>query len=120
MEIVDANVVLRYLLNDNNAFTIEAGNIIENRQINLPNEVCAEIVYVLQKVYEVPRQEIVKSIIILLDYPNITADKFVLREALNIYHTQNIDFIDSILIASNHILGALIHTFDNKIKKLCI
>ncbi len=41
MEIVDANVVLRYLLNDNIAFTIEAGNIIENRQINLPNEVCA-------------------------------------------------------------------------------
>jgi predicted nucleic-acid-binding protein len=120
MEIVDANVVLRYLLNDNKAFIIEAGNIIENRQIHLPNEVCAEIVYVLQKVYEVPRQDIAKSIILLLEYPNITADKLVLNEALNIYHTKNIDFIDSILIASNHVMGALIHTFDNKIRKLCI
>ena len=119
MEIVDANIVLRYLLNDHETFSVEAGKIIENRQIQLPTEVCAEVVYVLQKVYEVPRQNINNSISLLLEYPNITANKTVLKEALKIYHTKNVDFIDSVLIASNHVLGASIHTFDKKIKKLC-
>ncbi len=119
MEIVDANIVLRYLLNDHVIFSAEAVKIIENRQIQFPNEVCAEVVYVLQKVYEVPRQKINDSISLLLDYPNITANKTVLKEALTIYQSKNIDFIDSILVASNHVLGALIHTFDKKIKTLC-
>jgi len=119
MEIIDANIVLRYLLNDHDTFSAESGKIIENRQIHLPNEVCAEVVYVLQKVYDVPRPKIANSISLLLDYPNIGSDKTVLNEALNIYSTKNIDFVDSILIAKNHVLGALIHTFDKKIKKLC-
>ena len=119
MEITDANVILRYLLNDNASFSVEARNIIENRQVQFPNEVCAEVVYVLQKVYNIPRQEITNSIISLLDFPNISADKLVLREAVKIYQNENIDFVDSVLIANNHLFGALIHTFDNKIKKLC-
>jgi predicted nucleic-acid-binding protein len=119
MEIVDANIVLRYLLNDNVIFSAEAVKIIENRQIHFPNEVCAEVVYVLQKVYEVPRQNINNSISMLLDYPNIIANKTILKEALNIYQSQNVDIVDSILIASNHVLGASIHTFDKKIKNLC-
>jgi predicted nucleic-acid-binding protein len=119
MEITDANIVLRYLLNDNASFFIEAQNIIENRQVHFPNEVCAEVVYVLQKVYSIPRQEIANSIIPLLDYPNISADKLVLKDALKIYENENIDFVDSVLVANNRVFAALIHTFDNKFKKLC-
>jgi predicted nucleic-acid-binding protein len=119
MEIVDANIVLRYLLNDHKIFSVEAGKIIENRQIQFPNELCAEVVYVLQKVYEIPRKIISNSILLLLDYPNIKTDKSILKEAFDLYQTKNIDFIDSILIANNHVKGTLIHTFDKKIKKLC-
>lgn len=119
MEIIDANIVLRYLLNDHNTFSVEASKIIENRQIHFPNEVCAEVVYVLQKIYVVPRLKIANSITLLLDYPNITSDKTVLNEALKIFNSKKIDFVDSILIASNHVMGALIHTFDKKIKKFC-
>jgi len=119
MEIVDANIVLRYLLNDNELLFSEAAKIIENRQINFPNEVCSEVVYVLQKVYEVPRLNITNSISFLLDYSNITANKAFLNEALKIYQAENVNFVDSILIASNHLQEAVIHTFDKKIKKLC-
>lgn len=119
MEIIDANIILRYLLNDNASFFVEAQNIVENRQVQFPNEVCAEVVYVLQKVYNIPRNEIANSITTILDYPNISANKLVLKEALKIYEYENIDFVDSVLVANNHEFGTLIHTFDNKIKKLC-
>jgi predicted nucleic-acid-binding protein len=59
------------------------------------------------------------SISFFLCYSNITANKAVLKEALKIYQAENVDFVDSILIASNHLQGALIHTFDKKMKKLC-
>jgi len=42
----DANVVLRYLLRDNEDQYIISLNIIENEDVFLLNEVTAEIVYV--------------------------------------------------------------------------
>lgn len=120
MEIIDANIVLRYLLNDHEKFSKNSVKIIEQRIIHLPFEVCAEVVYVLEKIYNVPRKDITNSLSILLDYPNIsTSDVNVLKEALIIYSDKNIDFVDSILIAYNHISGIKIHSFDKKINQLC-
>jgi len=121
MEIVDANIVLRYLLNDNEILSKKSKRILENNNVHLPFEVCAEIVYVLEKVYNVSRENILNALSILLEYPNIaTSEKAVLIEALKIYHADNVDFVDSILIAYNHKLGAIIHSFDKKVNKLCI
>lgn len=49
MEITDANIILRYLLKDNADFFLKARNIIEKNKIFIPVEVCAEVVYVLEK-----------------------------------------------------------------------
>jgi len=53
MIIVDANIVLRYLLNDTENLSEKAADILENNNVFLLNEVIAEIVYVLEKVYKV-------------------------------------------------------------------
>lgn len=53
MKIADANVILRYLLNDNEELSDKAVKIIEDNEVLLPNEVIAEVVYVLDKVYNV-------------------------------------------------------------------
>ncbi|MCK9453166.1 MAG: PIN domain-containing protein [Bacteroidales bacterium] len=55
MQIVDANIILRYLLNDHAAHFNAAVEIIENNTIFVPFEVAAEVVYVLEKVYQVLR-----------------------------------------------------------------
>lgn len=120
MEIADANIILRYLLNDQKAMSEKAGKILENNAIHLPFEVCAEVVYVLEKVYAVPRTNIYNSLNLLINYPNIsTTFKMVLIESLKIYSTENIDFVDAILVAYHRALGATIHTFDKKLKRLC-
>lgn len=120
MEICDANIVLRYLLNDHEKFSKRSGKILENNPVHLPFEVCAEVVYVLEKVYNVPRGDIRNALGLLIDYPNISiSNKTVLKEALKVYQVDNIDFVDAILIAYNHELGAMIHSFDKKLNKLC-
>lgn len=61
MEITDANIILRYLLKDNADFFLKARNIIEKNKIFIPVEVCAEVVYVLEKVYKIPRVKILNK-----------------------------------------------------------
>ena len=63
MKIIDANIVLRYLLKDDSVLFIKSVRIIENDKAFLTTEIIAEIVYVLEKVYRVPKIEI-KNVLI--------------------------------------------------------
>ncbi|MCC5908333.1 MAG: PIN domain-containing protein [Balneolaceae bacterium] len=68
MEILDANFILRYLLKDHKIFYTESKEIIEKQKLFVPTEVVAEIVYVLDKVYNVPAAEITSALKALFNY----------------------------------------------------
>ena len=118
MKIADANVVLRYLLDDNKKQANIAAKVLENDNVYIPFEVIAEIVYVLFKVYQVDKKELCTKLSALLSYPNITTnDDDVILHSLHIYQKNNFDFIDSILCAYKVMRGYEIITFDKQIKK---
>lgn len=56
-KLIDANVILRYLLGDHPKYSKKAKEVIEEGAYTLP-EVIAEVVYVLNGVYKVTRSEI--------------------------------------------------------------
>lgn len=119
MKIIDANIVLRYLLQDNIDLSNNAKEIIEDNNIFIPTEVIAEIVYVLEKVYSVNRKEINKILSDLLNFENIdTANSKVIKNALKIYANKKLDFVDTILISYNNIDKHEIYSFDKKLNKL--
>ncbi|MBS3771495.1 MAG: PIN domain-containing protein [Bacteroidales bacterium] len=121
MQIVDADIILRYLLKDIEELHTKAVQIIDNKQIHIPFEVIAEVFYVFEKIYEVPRSEIKEALSTLLNYPNIsTLNINILNEALKIYEKQKIDFVDSLLVAYNHIQKDTIYSFDKKLNKLLL
>ena len=72
MQIIDANIILRYLLKDSKKLYEQSKNIIEEESIFIPNEITAEVVYVLEKVYEIPREKIKESLEELYSYENLT------------------------------------------------
>lgn len=118
MLIVDANLVLRYLLLDNVELSEKASQIIENNDVFIPFEVAAEIVYVLQKVYDVERTEISRSMKELLASDNIhTYDSDVIIKALDIFGSKKIDFVDTLLCGYALIRGDEVKTFDEAINK---
>jgi predicted nucleic-acid-binding protein len=118
MIIVDANIVLRYLLQDDIELAEKATQIIENNAVFLPFEVVAEIVYVLEKVYQVERGDICLSLKELIESENIsTYDSDVLVKALEIFKTRNIDFVDTLLCGYSLVRNREVKTFDNKINK---
>ena len=113
--LIDANVILRYMLNDHQEMAEKAKIAIRSGVFTTP-EVLAEVVYVLQGVYKVPREVAAKSLLALLTEVHVE-HKNVCIEALTIYADKRLDFVDCILIARNHILGENIITFDKKLSK---
>jgi predicted nucleic-acid-binding protein len=119
MKIVDANIVLRYLLNDSDDLSEKAAEILENSIVFLPNEVIAEIVYVLEKVYKVKKNNISSALSELFGYGNLEVNDFgVINEALRVYAERNLDFVDALLYAYHKLGKHEVYTFDKKLNNL--
>ncbi|MCW6037858.1 hypothetical protein K4A83_16485 [Spirulina subsalsa FACHB-351] len=86
MPIADANIILRYILNDHEILSAKAAEIIENNRVNLPIEVACEVVFVLQKVYQVEREKIQEVLSHLIEEDLIGLEKpELLLKALDVY-----------------------------------
>ena len=113
MKLIDANVMLRFLLNDNKEqaeialLTIKEGACTRA-------EVMAEVVYVLKNVYGMSRDKIYDCLSTIIKVVKIE-DKDAFQEALEVYKDTTLDFVDCILIGRNHILGEDIFSFDKKL-----
>jgi predicted nucleic-acid-binding protein len=121
MKIIDANVVLRYLLKDNQSLFEKSVQIVENNEILLTHVIIAEIVYVLEKVYKIPKKEIYKGLTELFSSVSILInDKQLILLALKNYSEHNIDFADAILLSYKRIKNYNVITFDKKLNKLLV
>ena len=115
--VLDANYILRYLLNDNAIMFSTAKETIERDYCLVLNEVIAEVVYVLSGVYSVPRTTIAETLTHFIMMENITMheSKNSLCSALHLYQAKKLDFIDCYLCALSE--KYTIKTFDKKLLK---
>ena len=113
--LVDANIILRYLLHDDDKMFQESKRIIENGAEALP-EVLAEVVYVLMKVYAVGRHEISEALRTMLSEVQVN-NSAVIDKALELFGENNLDFVDCILLAYNQVENMSVQTFDKQLKK---
>ena len=117
MEMLDANIILRFLLNDNEKMADEAEKIIRGGTAQVTIEVIAEVVYVLKGVYSIERDTIKSSLLDFLSEVQTTEPE-VMKLGLKTYAEHNLDFVDCILYAYNRVKGYGIKTFDKKLKQL--
>ncbi len=114
--LLDANAVLRYLLEDNQEQAEAAAEAIaQGAEVTV--EVLAECVYVLAGVYHVPRARIAESLGILLDEVACRR-KNVSAAALGLYSGSSFDFVDCVLAAERQELGRDVVTFDKRLVAL--
>lgn len=102
---VDANVILRFLLNDPPEMAAEAAQLFQavtdGRIVLIVDDlIIAEIVWVLKSFY---KQNIADIAAVLRDFllqEGIElADKSAILYALTLFETKNVDFIDALLTA---------------------
>jgi predicted nucleic-acid-binding protein len=114
MILLDANYLLRFLLRDEEESYNVAKECLTNNRCFVPNEVLAEVVFVLLKVYKVTKEEIKSTVVQLIQHDTILIDaKSSMIKALEIFSDRNLDFVDAILCAKS--ADYEIRTFDRKL-----
>jgi predicted nucleic-acid-binding protein len=120
----DTNIIIRYLVNDNAILHAKAKAFFDkvkngNEKAVILESVIAECIYVLTKIYKVPRQKAADSLVDILHYKGIANDdqKELIR-ALILFSERDIDIVDCILIAKALNSGDCLFSFDEEICKI--
>ena len=118
MPLVDANIILRYLMNDHPVMSPQAREIILAGAETTP-EVLAEVVYVLRGVYHVDRPSIAVALESFIQEVTLS-HKAAITYACKLYGQRSLDFVDCLLARYHHIDGTEIATFDEKLGKVLL
>jgi predicted nucleic acid-binding protein len=119
MPFIDANVILRYVLDDHAELSPRAKKLIDENIVETPIEALCEVVFVLSRIYGIARKDIADT---LLDFYGNTNCLLPHREAvirgIEYFGEKNLDFVDCILAGYYEAENITIHTFDAKLEKL--
>ncbi|GHT59457.1 hypothetical protein FACS1894109_15410 [Spirochaetia bacterium] len=119
MRKIDANIILRYVMNDHEELSPKAKDIIDNNIVEVPIEVLCEVVFVLQGYYEVKRNEIHAKLTEFFEKTNsILPHRDAILKALEYFGKTSLDFVDCILAGYYELEQTSIDTFDGKLQKL--
>lgn len=123
-KLIDANVILRYLLRDDEASFKKASSLLEKAKVGeetvvIPESVLAECVYVLLKIYKVERQIIAEKLKGLFSYKGVVnSDKKDLIDSITLFGQTQLSVVDCILCAKSINNRMPLFTFDEELKKI--
>ncbi len=119
----DTNVIVRYLVKDDLELYKKARIFFDKVKTGeecavILESVVAECVYVLTKVYHVPKEKVAESLTNLLRYRGIiNEDRAELIKALTVFVERSLDIVDSILYAKSRSKNIKVLSFDEDLNK---
>lgn len=100
MIIVDTNLLVRVIVNDNVNQVGIAKTILEKEQIYIPKTVLLELVWTLESVYKLEKNEILSALNSLLKPKNITVEDMPqVRQSLQWYEN-GMEFADALHLSA--------------------
>lgn len=125
-KIIDANVILRFFLEDDEEQFGKAKAFVQRLELDkeealITEIVFAEVVWVLNKVYHIPRREITEKFSKIINYKGVKTilNKEIFSESLRLYARHSLDIQDIFLAVLSKTKDCSIVTFDkNDFKKL--
>lgn len=122
--LVDANVIIRFLLNDSPKLSKEAKSIFSKAQdgvfnIYIDEVVLAEVIWTLSSFYKIKKEEIAYQLEKLLTQDWIkNPRKSLILKSLSLFKSHNLHYIDCWQLVISGSLNIPLETFDAKLKKL--
>ena len=120
----DTNILIRYLTRDDEALYDRAKEFFDRvkegstRAVVLES-VVAECIYVLTKIYKVPKNKAAESLIDIFHYKGIANhDQKELIRALTLFSERNIDIVDCILCVKAAGPDTSLFSFDSDLNKM--
>ena len=115
--LLDANAILRFLMDDVHDQHLKVKDTIENNDCFLILPVVQEAVYVLDGFYNVPRDLIRRSFTELKDAVRIEDEDVYLKAFDYFIETPKLDFVDCILCSYRTARGLDVLSFDEKLNR---
>ena len=121
----DTNLFIRFFTGDSDNQSQESKKFLDQvsrgkYELFICDLIVAEIIYVLESIYHLDRNEVVEKILAIAETDNtIIENRQVILGALDLYEEKNIDFIDAYL-ASHSIKNNCdtVFTFDKDFRKI--
>ena len=118
MNSLDANVVLRYLLNDVPEQSLKSKSIITGSASYVTDVVAVEIIFVLERVIGMKRPDIVMLFKTFLSLPNLVYNDYFLDQAIDLYGAKNnLSIVDCYAATEAKMYGNSLITFDKELVK---
>ena len=120
----DTNVIVRYLMKDDEAQYTRAKEFFDkvkngSSKAIIIESVIVECIYVLTKIFKVPRSTAAESLRDILHYKGIAnEDQKELIQALALFSEQNIDIVDCILCIKAAKAEVFLFSFDADLNKI--
>jgi predicted nucleic-acid-binding protein len=122
-QLLDTNVILRYLVGDNQIQQQKAKVFFEEardgkRIILVKPLVVAETCFVLESFYKREREEIATSMEIFLSQKWLKVEDRQALLSMWAWYRKDLHFVDSYLLACSKLGKSMILTFDKEVKKI--
>ena len=121
---LDANVLVRFLTQDDDAQFQVAAGLIEGCTRDAPGYVCREVmielVWVLERAYKYSREEIAEVLLSIVTASQLAVENAQdIASVVNLYRKEGYDFADLMIRqAAQRTESRILKTFDQKLAKL--
>lgn len=120
---LDTNIIIRHLTGDPPEMAARATRFLATagpQELQLADLVLAEVVYVLESFYKVPRNRVADYARAIIAFPAIrVADPAMLLRAIEVYEDDRLDFADAYLVAAAERSGVgVVASFDRAIDRV--
>ena len=113
---LDTNIVLRFLLDDVPEQTEKATKAIENDKVYVTDVIVVEVIYVLEKVILLSREDISKLVIDFLGFSNIVHNPYFLLETIQFYERHpSLSIVDCYASSEAEAYNNQLVTFDRRL-----
>ena len=113
---LDTNVVLRFLLDDVPEQTQKATKAIEKNKVYVTDVVAVEVIYVLEKIILLSREDICKLVVDFLNFASVVHNPYFLLEAIQLYKLHpSLSVVDCYAAAEAKAYSNQLVTFDKRL-----
>ena len=125
ISLIDANVIIRFLVREENTLYVKSVEIIERVEkgelkVEILSEVLMEVLFIMTKYYKVPLRDIIEDLKIILRLEGVVNEnKYILINSLDMMVEKKIDYVDALICSKSKLQGYGKISFDKDVMKKC-
>jgi predicted nucleic-acid-binding protein len=125
ISLIDANVIIRFLVREENTLYVKSVEIIERVEkgelkVEILSEVLMEVLFIMTKYYKAPLRDIIEDLKIILRLQGVVNEnKYILIISLDMMVEKKIDYVDALICSKSKLQGYGKISFDKDVMKKC-